>query len=85
MNHITEAPVFKGLIAVIVLLIGHLNLTAQWIEKNSGLYGGDVRSFAVSGTSLFAGTNSGGIFLSADNGVNWSPVNTGLTARTTIA
>lgn len=35
MNHIKETPVFKGLIAVIVLLIGHLNLSAQWKIRNA--------------------------------------------------
>ena len=29
--------------------------------------------------NIFAGTNSGGIFLSTNNGTNWVPVNTGLT------
>ena len=47
---------------------------AQWVEKNNGLYGGVVRSFAISGTNLFAGT-SDGIFLSTDNGNSWIEVN----------
>ncbi|MBK6876813.1 MAG: hypothetical protein IPG99_10285 [Ignavibacteria bacterium] len=37
------------------------NCEAQWIQTN-GPYGGDIRSFAVSGTNLFAGTTSGGVF-----------------------
>jgi hypothetical protein len=39
----------------------------------------DVLSLAVSGTNLFAGTWGGGVFLSTDNGTNWTEVNTGLT------
>jgi len=44
-----------------------------------------VSTLAVSGTNLFAGTggfaeaNGGGVFLSTDDGVNWTAVNTGLT------
>ena len=77
MMHLKPTPL--KFITVTILLISYLNLSAQWIEKNNGLYGGDVRSFAVSGTNLFAGTNSGGVFLSTDDGISWSPVNTGLT------
>ena len=59
--------------------------SAQWVQTN-GPYGGYVRCFAVSGTKLFAVLDSsslivtraqhGGcaIFLSTDNGINWSAV-----------
>ncbi len=53
-------------------------LHAQWIQTN-GPYGGIVRSFAVSGTNLFAGTSGGGVFLSTNNGASWTAVSTGLT------
>lgn len=53
-------------------------LFAQWVQTN-GPYCGMVLSLAVSGTSLFAGTSSGGVFLSTDNGTSWTEVNTGLT------
>src|SRR5205807_2483399 len=36
-----------------------------------------VEALAVSGTNLFAGCN-GSIFFSANNGTNWTEVNTGL-------
>jgi hypothetical protein len=39
----------------------------------------DVRSLAVSGTNLFAGTYGAGVFLSTNNGTSWTAVNTGLT------
>jgi hypothetical protein len=32
----------------------------------------------VSGTNLFAGTYGGGIFFSANNGISWKEINTGL-------
>ncbi len=37
-----------------------------------------IRTLAVSGTNLFAGTGSG-VFVSKDNGKSWSAINTGLT------
>jgi photosystem II stability/assembly factor-like uncharacterized protein len=55
---------------------------AQWIEVNKGLYGGDVRSFAIDPTNskvIYAGTY-GGVFKSTDSGSNWSEMSTGLTA-----
>ena len=52
---------------------------AQWIRTN-GPYGGNVHSYTVSGTNLFAGTN-GGVFLSTNNGTGWTAANTGLTNR----
>ncbi|MCL6493864.1 MAG: T9SS type A sorting domain-containing protein [Ignavibacterium sp.] len=54
-------------------------ILAQWVQTN-GPYGGYVRSLAVSGTNLFAGTfGGGGVFLSTNNGTSWTAVNTGLT------
>jgi photosystem II stability/assembly factor-like uncharacterized protein len=38
-----------------------------------------VRALAVSGTNLFAATDSSGVFLSTNNGASWTEVNTGLT------
>jgi len=42
-----------------------------WIDMNSGLYGTTSYSFAVKDSVLVAGTNSGGVFISFDNGENW--------------
>jgi uncharacterized protein (TIGR03437 family) len=50
----------------------------RWMQT-SGPPGGDIRAFAVSGTTLFAGTSGGGVYRSSDNGQNWMPVNNGLT------
>jgi hypothetical protein len=47
-------------IQIFLLLIAPTNF-AQWTQTN-GPYGGNIRSLAVSGTNLFAGTN-GGVFL----------------------
>ena len=52
-----------------------------WTQVNNGLTHTDVRTLAVSGTNIFAGTDGGGVFLSTDNGTSWTAVNTGLTNR----
>ena len=39
----------------------------------------NITALAVSGTNLFSGTYQGGIFLSTDNGTNWTEVDSGLT------
>ncbi|MGH7600078.1 MAG: regulator, partial [bacterium] len=62
----------------IVVLLGAQSLQAQWIQTN-GPYGGYILCFAVNGSNLFAGTFGGGVFLSTNNGTNWTAVNTGLT------
>lgn len=50
----------------------------QWTQTN-GPYGGSITALLVNGTNLFAGTEGGGIFLSTNNGQNWTAVNNGLT------
>ena len=47
-------------------------LQAQWVQTN-GPNGGLVNCLAVSGTSIFAGSDSG-VFLSTNNGSNWTNV-----------
>ncbi|MBE0571425.1 MAG: hypothetical protein IH618_07765, partial [Ignavibacteriaceae bacterium] len=43
-------------------------------------YGPSVRSFAINSVGyVFAGTYGGGVFLSTDNGANWTQINNGLT------
>ena len=69
---------FRFLFVVFSIFTTVNPLYAQWIQTN-GPYGGEVYSFAVSGTNLFAGTYNSGVFLSTNNGTNWSAVNTGLT------
>lgn len=62
-------------VCLLTLLCNGL-LNAQWIQTS--LDSIPVRAFAVRGTDLFAGTSIG-IFLSNDNGANWTPLNSGLT------
>jgi hypothetical protein len=70
-------------IACIAVLVAFMfttttSILAQWVPTK-GPYGGEVTSFAVSGTNLFAGTWGGGVFLSTNNSTSWTAVNTGLT------
>jgi hypothetical protein len=41
----------------------------------------EITSLAVSGSNIFAGANSSGVYLSTNNGVNWAAVNTGITGQ----
>lgn len=50
-------------------------------SKPMGLMVGYINCFVVSGNNIFAGTDGGGVFLSTDNGSNWSAVNDGLTSQ----
>jgi len=56
------------------------NNGTSWTAVNSGLAYQFIYSLAVSGSSLFAGTNNG-VYLSTNNGTSWTPVNTGLVAN----
>jgi hypothetical protein len=46
---------------------------SQWVQTN-GPYGGNVTCFTTSGSTLFAGTNIGGVYRSTDYGNNWASV-----------
>jgi ligand-binding sensor domain-containing protein len=50
----------------------------SWKKVNNGLTNGTVKSLAIIGTNLFAGTGAG-VFLSTNNGTSWTAVNNGLT------
>jgi hypothetical protein len=69
----------RSILVLFLLSLMHAGVAhAQWVQTN-GPYGGMIISFAVSGTNLFAGTDSGGVFLSTNNGTSWTVVNNGLT------
>ena len=63
-----------------ILLFGICNLHAQWIQTN-GPYGGNIRALAIDEENIFAGTYEDGIFLSTDEGLNWTEVNNGLDGK----
>ncbi len=54
------------------------NNGSSWTAVNNGLpIGIEVLPFAISGSNIFAGTDSG-IFLSVNNGMSWMAVDSGL-------
>lgn len=67
----------KLLIITMLLILCGATINAQW--QSIGPYGGIVRCFAKSGTTLFAGSFGGGVFQSTDNGLSWNATNSGLT------
>ncbi len=60
------------------------SLNAQWVQSN-GPYGGDITCFAVDSTTIFAGTYSGGVFFSTNNGQSWTAAKAGLINTNTLA
>ena len=59
-------------------------MLAQWVQTN-GPEGGAIIALAVSGANLFAGADSGGVFLSTNNGTSWTAASTGLTDTGVVA
>ena len=72
----------KIYILMIAVLIGSI-AKGQW-QNVGGPIGCDVHCFAVNGNNIFAGTRYG-IYLSTNNGQNWTAVNNGLTTDNSIA
>ena len=64
--------------ASLFLMLLNFSAEAQWVQTN-GPSVGYVNALLAYGTKLFAGTDGGGIFLSPDNGGNWTTANTGMT------
>ena len=62
------------ILLLIICNLSILNGFAQWQEANNRLYGGDVKALAIDITAnyVYAGTNGGGVFLSANNGTSWT-------------
>ena len=66
----------KSLTTLLLILSvsGADTLQGQWVQTSLPSF--NVSSLAVSGTNIFAGTNSG-VFLSTDNGTTWALVDSG--------
>ncbi|MCX6175477.1 MAG: T9SS type A sorting domain-containing protein [Ignavibacteriales bacterium] len=62
-----------------VIFSSYFNLEAQWVQTN-GPTGAQITCFAASGNNLYAGTNSGKIYLSTNNGMNWNITTTTLSS-----
>ncbi len=83
LSHIARELVSaKKLILYFLAFTGSINYTyAQWQRTNGPNGAGQINCIAVSGTNIFAGTSSGGVFLSTDTGTTWTAVNNGLTGN----
>ena len=55
------------------------NNAATWSSSLGGTY--PALTLASDGTNIFAGTQSGGAYLSVNNGSTWTPVDSGLTSN----
>ncbi|MCI0474073.1 MAG: T9SS type A sorting domain-containing protein [Ignavibacteria bacterium] len=54
----------------------------SWISRSSGLENKSVSCLAASGSNIFAGTlDKNGVLLTTNNGLNWLPVNQGLSGN----
>ena len=66
----------QKVLAIVFILFVHFTISiedcsSQWVKCDSGLIG-DVYSLAVIVNNLFAGTGDSGVYLSTDNGMNWT-------------
>ncbi|MHB8337039.1 MAG: WD40/YVTN/BNR-like repeat-containing protein, partial [Ignavibacteriaceae bacterium] len=62
---------------ILLIILFNVSSFAQW--KSVGLNDQYVWTFAVIDSNIFAGSGGGGIFLSSNNGTNWTQINSGLT------
>jgi photosystem II stability/assembly factor-like uncharacterized protein len=67
----------KKILTFILFILASQVVVAQWAQCK-GPYGGSIRCVALSGQSIFAGLQSGGIYRSTDNGDTWVAVNNGI-------
>ena len=72
--------IIKILSVMLCVFTGTTPLHAQWVQTNSP-QGFQIQCLAASGTNLFAGDYQDGVFLSTDNGRNWTGMDSGLTNR----
>ncbi|MEP7271053.1 MAG: Ig-like domain-containing protein, partial [Acidobacteriota bacterium] len=49
-----------------------ITVDAKW-ARSPGIDGGLIQCFLVNGSTIFAGTDFGGVFRSTDNGASWAP------------
>ncbi len=67
----------KLFVSILLSLFFGLSIHAQW--QSIGPYGGLVKCFDTTASSIVAGTSGGGVYITSNNGGLWVPVNTGLT------
>jgi hypothetical protein len=68
---------------IFLILLFYTSINAQWIQTN-GPYEATICSFAVSDSSIYAGTIGAGIYRSTDNGESWAFSNGDMTSMYTL-
>ena len=58
-------------ILILNLSLNIVNSTAQWVQLQQ-IGNGDIRAFAVNGNNIFAGISNAGVYISTNNGTNWT-------------
>ncbi|MGB9697405.1 MAG: T9SS type A sorting domain-containing protein [Ignavibacteria bacterium] len=75
----------KIIFELFIIFIVTGSVFSQWVNINNGIGNKEVYSLSSAGYILFAGTFNYGLYLSTDNGLNWSPAGTGLYNRIVYA
>ena len=68
-----------AIVCIEILMFAFHGASAQWVQTN-GPWGGDIHAFAVSGSTILAGTDASGVFISTNDGTSWTAADSGLTA-----
>jgi hypothetical protein len=69
----------RKIILICIIFVFHCNIIkAQWVHTQVP-YNTYPTCFAVTGPCIYTGTQFGGIYLSVNNGSNWTAINHGLT------
>jgi hypothetical protein len=67
----------------ITLLFASFSYADNWSQTHCPA-NGNIISFATSGSNLFAGISSGGIYATTDNGATWAEADAGIPTNTTV-
>lgn len=68
----------KTITAFLQLFILVIYSYSQFVPTGGPIGAGPINSLYLNSTSIFAGTTSGGVYRSSDNGDTWSQVNNGM-------
>lgn len=60
------------LLTILVCALSVQISIAQWVLVNNGMENIGITSLTCSGNTIFAGTPTGGVYLSSDNGTTWT-------------
>jgi hypothetical protein len=63
---------YTFLFTFLSILIITSNIKAQWLKVSSGMGDKTLYSLTCSGNNIFAGTDNYGVYLSTNNGMNWT-------------